>query len=202
MDYAETLTKLNQDWLIRRASLDKSELAYLSNKDTFQGRRVGFLTRAYYQRSKLIRSSEIYYAFVFKSWSNDVSERGTYYPTWLLFSPSKEINENPAILKDICAKVQSIRDLKPASKEEKELKKNIEEPLSDVSYFPIPEALSDGRFAYLSIVYLPLHHVPFFRLGVNLILASPSVSHEVLYLPEKYWPEDYRKAYKEGKLVL
>lgn len=202
MDYSKLIHDMNETWSLKRVSFDKSEIAYLSNKDTFQGRRLGFLTTAYHQREKLIRSSEIYFAYVFQTWTNAVSEKGTTYPTWMLFSPEKSINENPAILKDICAKVQSIRDVKPTEKNEKSLKKYIEEYLSDVSYFVIPDAYSCGHFVYLSIVYLPPQHVSFFHLGVNLILASPSASKEVLYFPEKYWPEEYRTAYNEGKLAL
>ena len=202
MDFAQFYHNLNDAWALNRVSLDKSEVAYLANKDTFQGRKIGFMTRSYYQREKLIRSSEIYFAYVFQSWSNDVNEKGYSYPTWLLFSPSREVNENPAVFKEIAAKVQSIRSTKPVKKDEKELKKYVEGYLSDISYFPLPESYSCGHFVYLSIVYLPLQRVPSFRLGVNLILANPTASKEVLYLPESYWSEGYRKAYQAGEFVL
>jgi hypothetical protein len=202
VNYSKLYHDLNDAWLEKRVAFDSSEVAYLANKDTFKGKRLGFLTHAYYQREKLIRNSEIYLAYVFQSWSNAVSEKDDTYPTWMLFSPERALNENPAILKDIVAKVQSIRDVKVTEKNEKTLQNYLKEYLSDVSYFVIPDSYSLGHFVYLSIVYLPAQRVSFFHLGVNLILANPSFSKEVLYLPEKYWPSDYKTDYDAGKLVI
>ena len=202
MDYSAFLEKLNEDWLLKRASLDKEEIAFIGGKDSFRGRLRGFMTRVYYQRSKLIQTSEVFYAYVFQSWTNDVEEKNDSYPTWLLFSPSKEVNQNPAVLKEISAKLASFKEENPKTKEDKELHDYLKEYLSDVSFYALPESLSLGHFVYLSIVDVPLLRVPNFHLGLNLILASPSVSKEVLYLPAKEWPEEYRQAYEHGGLMI
>ena len=182
MDYSKLIHDMNETWSLKRVSFDKSEIAYLSNKDTFQGRRLGFLTTAYHQREKLIRSSEIYFAYVFQTWTNAVSEKGTTYPTWMLFSPEKSINENPAILKDICAKVQSIRDVKPTEKNEKSLKKYIEEYLSDVSYFVIPDAYSCGHFIYrfTDLLFITA------RSSFQLHTGTACISHDchLIFIPQ------------------
>jgi hypothetical protein len=202
MDYPAFLEKLNADWLLKRAAFDKSEIAFLSGKDSFRGRLRGFMTRAYYQRTRLIETSEVFYAYVFQSWTNDIEEKGDSYPTWLLFSPEREVNQNPLILKDISAKLFSFKEKAPRDKTEKELQGYLKDYLSDVSFYPLPDVCSLGHFVYLSIVDVPLLRVPNFHLGLNLILASPSVSKEVLYLPKKEWPEEYRKAYDQGGLLI
>jgi hypothetical protein len=202
MDYSSFIQKANADWLEKRTAFTKEDIRYIANKDTLRGRMNGFLTLPYYRREKLIRGSEIYFAFVFQDWANDLSETAPTYPTWLLFSPERKVQENPSLLRDISLKVQSIRDATPFSKEEKKLKSLVVEQLSDVSYFEIPAAYSCGELAYLSVVYRQTRLVPFFRLGLNLILANPVVSKEVLYLPERYWPEDYQNAYTQGSLVF
>lgn len=195
MDYASLYQKMNADWLLKRASLTKQEIRHLANKDSFKGGRIGFMSRAYYQREKLIQNSEIFTALAFQDYAVEVEERSETFPTWLLFSPSKEINENPAILKEILAKVASIKEIEVKDKAEKKLKSYLSEPLSDVSYFEIPPAYALGKLIYLSIVYLPLHLVPSYHLGLNLILAAPSLSKEVLYFPEENWAKDYAEAY-------
>jgi hypothetical protein len=202
MDYSAFFEKANSDWLLKRAALDKEEIAFVAGKDSFRGRLRGFLTHAYYQRTSLIKTSEIYLAYVFQSWTNDVEQKGDSYPTWLLFSPEKEMNQNPILFKEISAKLLSLKESKEISKDEKELQKYLQEYLSDVSYFELPHSCSLNHFVYLSIVDVPLLRVPNFHLGLNLILANPSVSKEVLYLPEKEWPEDFLKAYSQGETLI
>ena len=194
------IKNLNTSWLLKRASLDKTELSYLANKDTFNGIRLGFMTRAYYQREKMIRGSDIYYAYVFQSWNNAVGNPQSSYPTWLLFSPDTPVNENPDILKEISAKLTSIKTTEVVDKTEKELKKIIVEPLSDASCFLLPPSYSLGHYVFLSIIDCPGSRVSSFQLGLNLILANLSVSKEVRYLPERYWPDEFKQAYQQGLL--
>lgn len=202
MDFGKTIDDVNAAWLVRRASLSKEDLAYISYQDSFRHRLEGFLTQAYYQRKKMIPSSEIFYAYVFQDWNNDETGLGEEYPTWLLFSPSKEVNQNPILFKKVAANLQSIKEKEVASKEEKELQKLLIEPLSDCSFFEIPASLSEGKLLYLSIVYIHLERVSCFHLGLNLILSSPSISKEVLYFPTRFWPKDLLNAYTKGEFSL
>lgn len=202
MDFEKCILDLNSHWLIQRASLSKEDLAYLSYQDTFRHRLEGFMTNTYYRRKKMIMGSDILYCYVFQDWSNDERGMGDEYPTWMLFSPSSKINNNPALLKEISAKVLSIKKAEPQNKEEKELKKLLVETLSDCSFFEIPPSYSLGNLIYLSIVYLHTDHVPFFHLGLNLILSNPSLSKEVLYFPTKYWPKEVQDSYINGEFVL
>lgn len=203
MDFVNLYAALGDEWLLRKASFTKEDLTRLSNKDTFRGKMFGFLTREYYQRTKLIRESDLFFAFVFQEWSNNVQGEELRHPTWLLFSPSLEVNKNPTILKDVAEKIRGLKDVaKPITKAEKQLKKLLVEPLSDVEYFEIPEPYASGHLVYLSIVYIEKRLVPSFKLGLNLIMASQQASKEVIYLPEDYWNKDYREAYQNGGLAL
>lgn len=202
MDFAATYHELNTAWLEKRSSFDKAELSYVANKDTFAGRRLGFMTRAYYQREKMIKASDIFYAYVFQSWNDALGNAQATYPTWLVFSPDSVVNENPAILKEISAKVLSIKKMEVTDKSEKELKKIVGETLSDASCFLLPLTYSLGHYVLLSIVDLPYQHVSSFHLGLNLILANLSISKEVRYLPERYWPAEFITAYHQGLLTL
>lgn len=201
VDWKELYHRLNERWEETRAALSKEDIAYLANKDTLRGKMLGFLTWNYYKRSRLLSSSNLFFAYVFQNYSNSLSSESDY-PTWLLFSPSSAINENPTILKNICAKLQLIKNEKPVAQDLKETQKLLVEYLSDVSYFELPSSVSEGSLVFLSIIDVHPRLNPNFRMGLNLILASPSVSKEVLYLPERFFLEDYKDAYRDGKLIL
>jgi hypothetical protein len=77
----------------------------------------------------------------------------------------------------------------------------ITEYLSDCSYVEIPSSLTGGELVYLSIIYRHLDLNPEFHLGLNLIIANQSISSEVIYLPEKYWEESFKKAYLNNEFI-
>jgi len=195
MDYAKLLAEENAAWLEKRAFLSKDDIAFIGNKRTLRGKLLGFMTSAYYKRTKLIERGDIIYAYVFKEWSNDVQGEDPQHPTWMVFSPSKKLNDDPTKLKEIADKLQTIVGEDVKTKRLKTLKNIVKEPLSDASYFELPPEYDCGELAYLSVVYVIADLMPCFHLGYNLIVANQSVSKEVLYLPPKYWTEDYSKMY-------
>lgn len=201
MDYKALLIEQNEFWLGKRAFLSKEDIAYLGNKKTLRGKMLGFLTSAYYKRTKLIKQGEILYSYVFKEWSNDVGGDDPQHPTWMLFSPSAVFAEHPESLKAVAEKLQGMSVDKQSDKKAKKLKGLLDEPLSDASYFEVPSEYTDGALVHLSIVYVISSLVPCFRLGLNLIIANQSVSKEVLYLPVSYWTDAYEKAYLSHELV-
>jgi hypothetical protein len=201
MNFATLLQTDNDAWILKRASLSKEEISFIADKDTLRGKICGFMTAPYYKRTALIETSELVWAFVFREWSNDTSSNEVRHPTWLLFSPSREIQLNPAPLENISAKLLSIELDKNSSRVTKKLFKLLHEDLSDASYYEIPSEYTGGVLCYLSIVYVEHHLNPFFRLGYNYILMNPSVSKEVLYLPERFMSEEYKTAYFNGSLA-
>ena len=201
MDYSQTINEINQEWFQKWVTLDKKEISYISNKETFRTRLVGFMTSSYFKRSQLIKEGDILFAYSFKEWTNEVRKEIFDYPTWIIFSPEKKINENPEILKEIAARVLSLCDGAPSSKEEKNIKKLVTEYLSDCSYVEISSSLTGGELAYLSIIYRHLTLNSEFHLGLNLIIANQSLSSEVIYLPEKYWNESFKKAYLNNEFI-
>lgn len=202
MDYGKTLAEINESWQAKRSALSGKEIAYIGNKASLRGKMLGFLTGPYYKRTKLIEHGDIYYAYVFKEWSNDVQGEDTQHPTWMVFSPVRQLNEHPELLKQIAEKLQGLTIEKNCAKNLRVLRNLIVEPLSDTSYFEIPSEFTGGELAFLSIVYVISSLVPCFHLGLNLILANQSVSKEVLYLPTAYWSDDFSTAYLEGKIGL
>jgi hypothetical protein len=202
MDFASLLTSLNAAWLAQRGSFSDEEISHLAYQDTFRHKMLGFMTRVYYQRKKLIRASEIFYAYVFQEYQYDENQRLNGGATWLVFSPSKEVNDHPGILKKISANLQQLKEREPIDADEKALKKVLSEPLSETSYYELSIALSEGHYVFLSIVDLHKELLPSFHLGLNLILANKSISNEVLYLPEAYFSDEWKEVYVKGKLPL
>jgi len=199
MDFTNIWEKINSDWLLKRASFNKEDLAYLAYQDTFRHRLEGFMTRVYYQRKRMLSQSNLFLAYVFQDYSNDFNSGS--YPTWLLFSPASEVNQNPALLKETATKVLSIKGRKDLSKEDETLRKLVEEPLSDCSFVEIPSSLSGNHLVYLSIVYVHPERIPSFHLGLALICSAPSLSKEVLYLPLKFYPDELKNAYIKGEFI-
>jgi hypothetical protein len=202
MDFSSVLSSLNTTWLTRRGSFSDGEIAHLAYQDTFRHKMLGFMTRVYYQRKKLIQQSEIFYAYVFQEYNYDENQRQNGGATWLVFSPSKEVNDHPEILKKIAANLQQLKVKEPINGEEKALKKLLVEPLSETSYCELIPTMSDNEYAFLSIVDLHKELLPSFHLGLNLVLANKSVSKEVLYLPEAYFSQEWKEAYLKGEIIL
>ncbi len=200
MDYQSLLEATNTSWFLKRNSLTKEDKAFLSNRDTFRHRLLGILSSDYVKRKDLIAHGDIVYAYVFKEWTNEARKEIFDYPTWLYFSPSKSLNDNPLRLKGISAKTSQPSTSDPLTKEDKKFNKLLTENLSDCSYFEVPGSYTGGQLVYLSIVYARLNQIPDFHLGLNLIIANASISKEVIFLPERYWTEDYKKAYRNNEL--
>jgi hypothetical protein len=194
MDLGKSLEIDNNNWELRRASLSKEEIAYIGDKDSFRGKIHDCFTIHYYKRGKLIQASTLVYGYVFKSWTNEDIATSYRYPTWVLFSPSKEVNDNPSILQKVAQNLLNME----VSKENHTLYELVHEPLSDTSYFEIPPSYSEGKLVYLSVIYLESHLNPDFKLGLNILLIAPSVSKEALYLPTKYYSSFFKEEYSKG----
>lgn len=200
MDLSQSVIDIDKAWQIKRGTLDKSDLAYIANKNSIKGKLLGFMTSAYYKRTKLIENSTVVPAYVFQDWSNDVEGRSALFPTWLLFSPSKLVNQTPSLLKKVAENLQQLKLETPKEKDLIKLRNLINEPLSDCAYVEIPSIYSENQLVYLSIVYVNLNLNPSFHLGFNLILMNSSASSEVLYFPEKYWPNSFLENYRDYHL--
>lgn len=116
--------------------------------------------------------------------------------SWVIFSPSLSLRNNPVKLGAIGDKLLSFMHEKKPDKSNASLYNVLNEPLSDASYLELPEDIAGGELVYLSIIYVETHLNPNFILGPNILIISPSISKEVLYLPEEYWPKEMLDAYK------
>lgn len=199
MDYATWFEGAMKEWELRRASLSKEELAGIAYQDNFRHRLLGFLTKSYYQRKKLIANSDLALGYVFQSHTYEDQGIEGNLATWVLFSPSLAVNKNPAILSQISAKLASIKEKEPTDKNEKQLKNLLTEELSETSYFELPTSLTNGELVYLSILDLHPGVVQAFHLGINLLLIGKRFSTEILYLPTKYAPKGFEEAYLKSE---
>lgn len=191
--------RLKKEWLKRRGLLTKADVSVLARKDTFAKRLKGFLTAAYWKREKLIRSSDVVLGLVFKEWHGSPAETGNYFRDWILFSPSLEINENPAFLLKTADAFLKEESARPKDKALLRFHDAIFKPLADASYLQVPPEKAEGKLVYLSIVERPYDLNDGFRLGVYPFLMNPSVSKEILFLPPEFWPEEDRKTIATGE---
>lgn len=172
-------------------SFNKEDIKYQTSRSNFKEKKLGFLTRAYYQRKNLLFLGNIVYCLTFKK-----HELNSNFPisTWVLFSPNSQIDKNPAILAKTLQKLEIFLNDKSNKKYHK-LRVMLTENYSEPRYFLIPEEFSEGKIVYLSHCYFWREKIPDFKLGFNLIFMNQNVSKEIMYVVEKSWTSDYKKYY-------
>jgi len=178
----------------KRLSLSKEDIRFLSGKDSFKGKMLGFLTSDYYRREKLIREGELIYGYVYRAWTNEITYTRPY-PTWVLFSPAGEFKDDPNLYLEVLSELQKIEAPKRGASGLKHLLTMLNAELSEPKYVVIPEPYAKGHLVYLSMVYLRPWHIANLRLGVNPFIIAPSASKEILYLPFIYWSDEFKKEY-------
>lgn len=201
MDYYFLLEQERKSFSERQPLLTKEDVKYISGKDSFKGKVTGFLTRRYYQKEKLIRNGELFYGYVFSTWnlSTDWDSPMIFY---ILFSPERKIMENPQIYKEIHKNLQVFLENKPKSKNEKRLWNLLKTPMADAPFEEILFSLTDGHVIYFCKLIQKQNFAISFYLGLNLFIANPTISKQILFLPERYETEEFRKLYEERKFML
>jgi len=190
----KALDNLQNNFVEKRLSFKKNDIAYIAGKDTFKGKMLGFLTMDYYRREKLIAGGDIVYGYLFRTWTNEITYTRPY-PLWVLFSPAKEFADNPELYVDILKSLQAIELPKRGPKDLRTLHTMLNAELSEPRYYLIPEPYARGRLVYLSMLYLRPVHNSNLRLGINPFIIAPSISKEILYLPARLWTEEFKKRY-------
>ena len=186
-------SSLKEGWERLRPLLSREDIRFIASKDTFRKRLRGFLTPAYWKREHLIKESSVVWGLVFKEWHGNPSETGNYYRDWVLFSPSTSVNEDPRLLFEAASALRNGKETPPKSKKEILLRNVLEKPLSDASYLKLPPEATGGELIYLSIVERPYDLNDGFNLGLHPLLMNPSISKEIIFLPNKYWREEEKK---------
>ena len=200
MDFEKIIQEANVLYEKERLSFTKKDYAFLLNRETLKNRLLGFLTLNYYKRKKVFENGKVSFGYVFQQWD---FHKGSYeHPIWILHSPSLKVEKNPSMYEEICKK---IRDLQGKydflDKKTKEFLHLINEPLSRVSSYLLPESFYLDVPIYLTITEWIIAHISTLHLGLNLILSAPSSSKEIFLLPEKYFPSSWGERYfKEGFL--
>lgn len=198
MDFADLYQGCVSYWEKIKRSLRKEEIRHIADKDSPTGRMLGVFTLAYWKRERLIEGGSLVFGYAFKSFQFEGEMRDKVYPSWVLFSPEKAVNENPKVFEGVAAKLGKLVLEEATSKEDKKLKRVLTDNLAVASYIQLDEKYTDGALIYLSIVDVRRSQLPDFRLGYSLLLIGRNISKEVLYLPPAYWSKDYAEAYKKG----
>ena len=110
--------------------------------------------------------------------------------------------ENPSIFKEIHGKLRLFLDNKPQNKKEKTLWNLLKNPMAEAPFEEIPFSLTDNHVIYFCKLMKKQNFAISFHLGLNLFIANPTISKQILFLPEKYTTENFRKLYEERKLML
>lgn len=195
MDYGKALDSINEYWYKRRELLGKEEVRHIADKDNREGKLLGVFTKNYFNRSKLIKASEVIYGCVFKTYQASRLDAEKRYPVWVVFSPSKKVGANPKLLEKVAMKLSGLDEKSISSKEERTLCDLVKKDWSEVSYFEVPSQYTDGELVYLSIIYWRKNTMPVFHLGLNLFLANQGVSKEIIFLPPEYWTREWNEEY-------
>lgn len=186
MDYQEKLSKISEKYDQLKVRFSKEDVAFIANKDTPRGRLLGFLTTDYYRRENLIREGTIVYGYTFRTHkTTDSMDR--LYASWLLFSPSKAVNDDVNIYLKIIDNLDSLKEKKHPSSIERKLQIALGGELSEPKYLEVPAPYNEGYLIYLQYCEVKPNHTPNLELGPNYIIIAPSKSKEVIYLPERYF---------------
>ena len=167
-------------------------LSFLLNRDSLRTRLLGFMTRAYWSRKKLLKQGKVIYAYAFREWG--FGERSLEHPVWILHSPSMKVMEHPEILKNAAELLMKKEEWPPMGKKEADALAHAFEPLARPMFLPLPEGFGEVPL-FLSVLDWIPQHLQEFRLGLNLIIQNPSVSKESILLMERYFPQEWRDAY-------
>ena len=198
MDFSSLFENASAYWSKTKSVLSKEDVRHIADKDNGKGRMLGVFTLSYWKRERLIRESDVMIGYAFKTFQFEGELRDKVYPSWVLFSPEKAVNENPKIYEEVTKKLSGLLEEKHPSKEGKKIKRILHDNLAEASYVLLPEEYTNGSLIYLSVVYVRRNVTPDFNLGYQLFLFNQKVSKEILYLPPSYWTKEWAEHYKNG----
>lgn len=193
VDYSLQIANIRSEFAKKRDAFDKSDRAFLAGKDSMKGKLLGMFSSAYYHREKLIDNADVVYGYAFRGYEAE-GDREFSYPTWVLFSLSSKFDENPLLLAGAAKELLAYCERQTKRKKDK-LYYATKDDWGEPKYVELPQELTHGSLIFLSMVTVRTGANPHFHLGLNLLLADKKSSKEVLYLPERYWSEDYRNSY-------
>jgi len=180
----------------QQSEFDKQTINFLTRKETLKDRLHGFLTRGYYQREKLVREGILLWAYTFKTFLPRATSNETFF-SWALFSPELLFEEKPKLLEKIVQNLQQLVDKKPHSFTERKLFNAVNAEVAEPKYFMLPSEIAEGHMVYLQYIEVFPDQILDFKLGYNLIIVLPSKTKEVMYLPRRYWSDNYRNLYEK-----
>lgn len=179
-----TLEKTSDNFAYQRMLFKKRDFAFILNREKISTKLNDFLTRAYYQRQRLIAEGFIGLAYTYRinlSMGNNKNHR-----TFALFAPNKNLMVDEAFFLRVIDRIGKLSDKKAPTYQEKKFLNYYQLVDAKPHHYKIDESLTEGKRVYLQYIELIPHLNPSFNLGLNYVIYAPLVSIEILYLPEKY----------------
>ncbi len=197
MNEKELLDELRENYQGLRFSFNQEEVKFQCLRNYRQGKLHGLFTRAYWKRKELFQKGQIAYGYVFKEYRPQIDDLYSDYPIWVLLSPNHEFETSPDKYLIIVDRLNQFLKQKAHSRKDKQLQRILEGELSEVYYYILPSYLTEGALVYLCTTYVRHTHTPLFHLGLNPILYAPTISKEIMILPNKYWTKAWNNYYQE-----
>ncbi len=199
MEITKALKEVYQAYEGKKVALSKEEIAYALGRDSVRGKLIGFLTRDYYKRKKLLLEGHAVLGYAFKAYSQN--EKAAYSRLWILYSPVAEFSAKPGLYGEIAAKLSDLETDKKADKKTRLFLTALKEPYADAKAMEVPTEYTDGKLVYLYIIDYEKVRYPEMRLGYNFFVSEPLISKELLIMAPRFIPLDVYKEYALGGLI-
>lgn len=184
----------NEQYQEQVLTLTKEEKKVLARKDTFRKSMIGFLTPDYYKREKLILNGKVVYGYIFKT--RRTGDEDEPIQVWILTSPEDYFLDHPEDFQKIAQNLGNINfQEKEKDKSIKIFKNILQEKNIELKYREVPAIYAEEHVVFISVVLFHKDESFDFKHGINLFIGAQEISKELLFLPLKLWPEEYRKSY-------
>jgi len=181
---SETLEKTSDNFSYQRMLFKKEDFAFILNREKIVSRFNDFLTRAYYQRKRLVEEGFVGVCFTYKiNYSENQTKN---HRTFALFCPSKSIMVDESFFVRVIHNIEDLLTTKGLTYKQKKLVNYYRLVDAKPRYYKLDKSLTEGKIVYLQYIELISNLNQDLKPGLNYVLYAPFVSKELLYLPNKY----------------
>jgi len=181
---SETLEKTSDNFSYQRMLFKKEDFAYILNREKTLNKFTDFLTRAYYQRKRLVEDGFVGVCFTYKI--NYSEGQAKNHRTFAFFCPSKSVMVDEGFFVRVIHNIENLLKTKGLTYKQKRLINYYRLVDAKPRYYKLDKSLTEGKIVYLQYIELISNLNPDLKPGLNYVLYAPFISKELLYLPNKY----------------
>lgn len=180
----DTLKSVSEHFFLKRLTFEKEDFEYILNRKKMMNRFTDFLTRAYYQRKKLVKDGFVGVCYTYRIVYSD--GKGKNHRTFALFSPNTALMLDEAYFTRVITNIEEARtkDKRFATKKFLNYYSLVE---AKPRYYDVDRKLTEDKIVFLQYIELIPSLNPNLKLGLNYVIYAPLISKELLYLPESYF---------------